>query len=776
MNSYATSVVKLTYRNLLIALAYAATGWLGLQLAIQPGYATVVWPASGVALAAILLRGNSCAPGIVLGSFLVNYLNGGVQDPSWSSIAVPLIIGMGAAVQAVVGSALIKRFVKNPFDLEEQMDVLLFTLYGAVGACLIAASVGVTTLWMAGIIPAEKLMYSWATWWLGDALGVVIFGAPLAIFGGRVSALFGYRFWYVLLPTGAAFIATLVSARFVSSEEDKQLLATFEQDASRLALVVKNYIDEDLRLLRSIRNFYVSSVEMHRDEFSEFVQEELERRPELKALEWAPVVPHAERETFERKARAEGFSGFRITQRDRNGQMVPATHRKEYVPVTFLEPMQGNENAVGFDLASDPIRAQTLALARQRRTPAATEQVNLVQDGPDKNGFLILHPAFEGDTLAGYVIGVLYIKDLLDAALNPWMPRGMEMRLTETGVESPLLETNRDLGPSDYLHKWTAELDVAGRTWELEFLQTDFSVLQQRIWQEWLVLTAGLSSCALVCLFSLVITGNMSVVRSLNAQLFDDHLHAKTLLEKVLDSAQEGILQVEAKGEIVAINPAAEQIFGVTQSSKAAVGPLNSLIPQLDLTNPARKEYEGIRMDGSSFPLEATISHTIISEAEVFLVVLRDISERKEHEAQLIATNRELRESNEELNNFATITSHDLKEPLRGISNYAQLLLEDYKNLLDEKGKAKLLTLVELTKRMADLINSLLGYSRVGQTEMKKTKNSINAVVQDAAESLQVSLEEQRFDLRIDPELPELHCDPVLLGEVFMNLISNAMT
>src|SRR5690606_14493527 len=88
--------------------------------------------------------------------------------------------------------------------------------------------------------------------------------------------------------------------------------------------------------------------------------------------------------------------------------------------------------------------------------------------------------------------------------------------------------------------------------------------------------------------------------------------------------------------------------------------------------------------------------------------------------------NRELELSNSELDSFAYIASHDLKEPLRGIHNYANFLLEDYSSLLPEDGIEKLNTLVRLSQRMEELINSLLLFSRVGRLELSIRETDLN--------------------------------------------------
>ncbi len=142
---------------------------------------------------------------------------------------------------------------------------------------------------------------------------------------------------------------------------------------------------------------------------------------------------------------------------------------------------------------------------------------------------------------------------------------------------------------------------------------------------------------------------------------------------------------------------------------------------------------------------------------------------------ELAQLNRELSRSNEALDEFAYITSHDLKEPLRGIHNYAHFLLEDYTDTLDDAGQEQLQTIVRLTRRMDTLLNSLLHYSRVGRTELGMQRVSLDTVVRESIEMLHVKIEETRTDIRIPRPLPVVLCDRVRVGEVFANLIANAI-
>jgi light-regulated signal transduction histidine kinase (bacteriophytochrome) len=143
--------------------------------------------------------------------------------------------------------------------------------------------------------------------------------------------------------------------------------------------------------------------------------------------------------------------------------------------------------------------------------------------------------------------------------------------------------------------------------------------------------------------------------------------------------------------------------------------------------------------------------------------------------ARLRALVDELARSNKELDDFAYIASHDLKEPLRGIHNYAAFLLEDYAEKLDGDGRTKIETLIRLSQRMDSLIDSLLEYSRVGRVAPEVSETDLNEVVAEVLDSLHITIQQRGVELRVPRLLPTIRCDRVYVAEVFRNLITNAM-
>jgi PAS domain S-box-containing protein len=152
----------------------------------------------------------------------------------------------------------------------------------------------------------------------------------------------------------------------------------------------------------------------------------------------------------------------------------------------------------------------------------------------------------------------------------------------------------------------------------------------------------------------------------------------------------------------------------------------------------------------------------------------RDITERKRAEETLARQAEELRRSNAELEQFAYVASHDLQEPLRMISSYLQLLARRYQGKLDSDADEFIAFAVDGAKRMKNLINDLLMYSRVGTRGRPLTPASSEDVLKEAVANLQFMIEESGTQIIHEP-MPVIHGDPIQLVMVFQNLLGNAI-
>lgn len=154
-----------------------STARIGLLLAIPPAYkASAVWPPSGIALAVVLLWGNRVWPGIWIGAFAANVADYFLSKTGFSlssHASVAAAIATGSTLQALLGAWLLTRWVGQANFLSRGQDVLRFFAV-ACAACLVAATVGIASLVLFGFAGVDGVGIAWLTWWLGDAVGIVL--------------------------------------------------------------------------------------------------------------------------------------------------------------------------------------------------------------------------------------------------------------------------------------------------------------------------------------------------------------------------------------------------------------------------------------------------------------------------------------------------------------------------------------------------------------------------------------------------------------------------
>ncbi len=156
-----------------LSVAYFIAGKLGLALAFVHPSSTAVWPPTGIALAALLMFGYDVWPGVFLGAFFVNLTTAGTPLTS-------LAIAIGNTAEGLIAAYLVKRFAKGTNAFQRARDTFKFAALAGLAAPIVAATIGVTTLSIAGYAPWAQFQPIWLTWWLGDGTGALLI-APLIL-------------------------------------------------------------------------------------------------------------------------------------------------------------------------------------------------------------------------------------------------------------------------------------------------------------------------------------------------------------------------------------------------------------------------------------------------------------------------------------------------------------------------------------------------------------------------------------------------------------------
>jgi PAS domain S-box-containing protein len=258
----------------------------------------------------------------------------------------------------------------------------------------------------------------------------------------------------------------------------------------------------------------------------------------------------------------------------------------------------------------------------------------------------------------------------------------------------------------------------------------------------------------------------------------------------LLEAAPDAMVVVNPAGEIVLLNVQAEKQFGYHRDELLGQK-VKNIIPEgfaerliADGTRSAAEalaqqigtgiELNGRRKNGSEFPIEIMLSPLESAEGVLVTAAIRNITERKISEEHLVKTVGELKRSNDELQQFAYVSSHDLQEPLRMVTSYTQLLAGRYKGRLDSDADEFIAFAVDGCNRMQGLIKDLLAYSRAGTNGKVLREVSAENALKEALANLRATIDQSSAVVTHDA-LPDIRTDETQLTQVFQNLVGNAI-
>ncbi|MBW8042524.1 MAG: PAS domain S-box protein [Planctomycetes bacterium] len=351
-----------------------------------------------------------------------------------------------------------------------------------------------------------------------------------------------YQYVPLILVVCTGVIVSILLFTTVRSRQRKQMEIDFYHASKDRVSVLKGHIDQSMRAIEWVAGFYNGSPKVEREEFREFVQHYPQSFSSVQALEWIPRVPDTERQAYEAAAREDGFTDFQFTERKSQGHMVRAAKRKEYFPVYYVEPYKGNETALGFDLASNPTRLETLKRSCDTGELTTTSRITLVQETSDQFGFIAFKPIYlngastnsvtsRRQNLEGFAMGVFRIGDILKHTANELESSGICVELFDMSAPrgerflafysrylynvceepvSPLSEQEAEELTS--LHH-TATLNVGGRKWLVLCTPAPCLLMEGKSWHSWAVLGAGLVFTCLLTVYILLLFVHIANVR-----------------------------------------------------------------------------------------------------------------------------------------------------------------------------------------------------------------------------------------------------------------------
>nr|WP_259372058.1 EAL domain-containing protein [Caldimonas mangrovi] len=488
----------------------------------------------------------------------------------------------------------------------------------------------------------------------------------------------------------------------------------FDGHVSSLLRQIGESLERYIDLATGVAAVFHASTEVTRAEFRDhFLSLRVdERYPALQALQYAPYVAGAGKDTFELRTQAEGLATYRVH---------PAGMREFYVPVLYNEPPQGNEAALGHDTAAGAVRRQAMERARDSGRPAVSAPLTLIQGNPPLRAFVIRAPVYRSArplesaqarraAYLGQISVVVRSADLMRYALAHQDVRRYHVHLADTGDATSLGGLEAKVPLFDATELWregyipssdirardqrVQALQAGGRIWELTVTRQPLEHHAQP--SALAVLGGGLFGTLALWAALRVFAGRYSRAAELAQRLSRQARESEARLRNVIDSTVDGIVTIDTAGRMTGVNAAAQRMFGYREDEMIGRN-VSMLMPMPDARQHddylkryldtgratvfgAGREVTGMRRDGSLFPIDLGVNEVLLDGRRHFVGMLRDMSERRASELAYEETQRQLRRADAVRRSiydsapFAIVAS-DLRGVIQALNPAAEMLL-----------------------------------------------------------------------------------------------------
>ena len=572
--------ITLLFQIAALAVIYFLSGNLCNFIGIPNEFGTIIWPPSGISLAAVLILGHRVVLGVLIGAFCTNlyFIHNVVGHIQTLGMVIAFIESIAATLQVVAGAWLIRKFAHFPNSLASEKQVGQF-FFAAMLSTFISATISISTLTLTGQLEQNVALSHWMDWYVGDTIGIFIFTPLLLIWFYPTNEFVSRRFTIsTTIITTFLFTVYLVSYEF--QEEDKRLELQFDKDVLSINAKIEAQLAAHLNALKAIESFYAASSDVHRSEFRAFVAHLFDNFSGIQALGFDQFVLDAQRPAFEKSIQNEGFTNFYISERDENKNIIPAAKRNSYVVVNLIEPMKQNQKVFGFDMMSDPLRHDVLEQALSSGSITSTPKITLVQETGNQAGFIAFLPIYKNGlehqtleekhhAILGFAVAVFRVGDMLNAALKDVVHDNLRLRIIDESAandDNVLYDDLPNLSPSLFsakkgLIKHTVII-TGNRLWRIEAYATPDYINHHKLLNSvhvhannsWHILLIGLFLTSFMGGIALFITGRKVSLE----EIIEDRTNALAKSEKnfrvIFEDMPIGIVNISIDGYFLDVN------------------------------------------------------------------------------------------------------------------------------------------------------------------------------------------------------------------------------
>ena len=821
------TAIKTTKRHifllqlLALAFAYYYAGRLGSFLAIPPNYATIVWPASGIALGGMLVLGYRAWFGIFLGAFLVNLFiaNNNVDISNYQLFVFAGMSAGGSVLQAVVGTYLLKRFANFPNHLASEYDVSSFMFYGGVLSALVNSSISTVTLLFTNKIPLNNFLTNWFSWWLGDVVGIFIFTPIMLALFFRKYDYFQDRKIIITVISLTTFLLITLLFYYEKQQELARLKFRFNQQSIEIQTELERIISKNLDVLYSLQILYASSENINQHEFQIAATSFIAKRSGIHALGWSPVVLDSNRKEFETTIRKNEMPNFQMTELDAERKHVPVTTHDKYVPVIYIEPISVNKAAIGYNLYSEKSRQDILDTARDTNEITITARITLVQNQQKKLGAFIAYiPTYKNgaphatieqrrENIIGYISAVFEIDELINSAINsPTLNKDLQNLIqnkklslhiideTNPNNEDAIFSTKTKSLPLFDNHSFVhySNIYLGNHKWRFEITPTIEYFISHESENSLSSLIIILFLTGMIVASVLVSSGRGYLLKELVNEQTQALNKSEQRLIEILNLMPLPVFIKDNQSRITFMNVACDQQWGISFSdlqNKTGVEffppeQIQIFLEQDKIIFAEGKEFESDEVVWNARLKINRVVHTYkkpvfdeTGKPDYLIGVSIDITESREYQQSILEAKRLAELLAKSKSEFLANMSHEIRTPMNAIIGLSQLALnKEMPNNIREY----LEKIYGSSESLLAILNDILDFSKIesGMLRIDPTPFNLVVLLRNLHNLFSISAEKKNLDfaISVEPNIPTgLVGDALRIQQILSNLLGNAI-
>ena len=776
-------------------LAYVVAGMAGVLLGADTALVSPMYPAAGVALACTIVYGWRILPSVLLGAYIVGVWAGARQGLTAHVLILPLATALGTAVQAGLGAFLVRRFLATPLKLMAPREIAGFFVMGALVACVVNASVGTAALYTFGRLAQADLPLTWATWWIGDCMGVFIAAPIVLTLIGTPRADWAPRRTTVAVPLLLVTVLLAAAIRQVAMWDAQRSKAATEREANNVLTALNFRLEQPLFALRALDAAYTAAASVSATQFQRVTSPWLTAGGAVYAL---------------------GFSEPAGPQPHSSDQAYAVRY---FEPLATQGVTQGATQGEPFALNALTVPAAAQAIASAVLSGRATVSSPLPITTANQDASVVIYqavyagqpttPQARKEAVRGVIFAAVRVEGIT-STLTQLLPVGMSVCVADAPLSAALSRLAGPLGCEVRSDAWAFSKSIvyAERPWTLRVNQsTKGAGMFIRDNDGWLFSIVGVLSTGVLGALLLAMTGRTRRIEAavtertaaLQQEVLERQQAESALRESeqrfrnILNNVPIGVVYTDLRGNVLQTNPRFCELTGY--SADELLG-----MPSLDFTHPDdirqdadlsrqlvtgeiplyRRNKRYIARDGHTLWVQSTVSLLRDEQGQPRRIVgaVEDITDHmKLAEAQQARAAAEA--SNRAKSDFLSRMSHELRTPLNAMLGFAQLLELDKRHPLADAQRPWVGQIQHAGWHLLEMINDVLDLSRIesGNVRLRIEPLELTALfartlplVEEAARKRGIRISQ---DLALNAQ--RVKGDSTRVKQILTNLLTNAV-